>query len=427
MNLPLSSTILEFFNKPWHRRITIAVLLTTIIIVDPLVDALVDPGHPFFSFETLIVSAVSGIAGLIIIIVSAYLASNLTHTKIEMEALKQHFEYLSKYANDVVVLVDENWKIIDSNDRAVSMYGYTREELFALNPVMLRIPEEREKLTQQLSQLDFENGAVFESMHQRKDGSTFPVEVNARIYTRGGKKYFWSIVRDISDRKASKKAIRLQRDRLRELVVRIENIREEERNNLARVLHDGLSQELTAIKMNIATLASRAKHDDVMTDKIHYLRELIDTSIHSSRKISLSLRPVLLDEVGLNAAIEWHVRDFEKNSGISCTYKIEREKVALKTGLPIALFRILQESLTNVVRHANASIVAVNFEVKGKDVELTIFDNGKGIRADYDEAKGAFGIMGMKERAIEFGGTVTIERLKVKGTRVIARIPEALL
>jgi two-component system, NarL family, sensor histidine kinase UhpB len=414
-------------KNPTYRRIGLGMIFIMILMIDPLVDALIGVDSLFITPRHLILWGISGVIGSCFIVITAYLVRRLTNTEFEKEEMIQHFDFLSKHANDTVFLLDEKYKIVEANDRATSMYGYSREELTSLQPLVLRIPEERGSFAAQHAHLEFEKGAIFESRHVRKDGTTFPVEVNTRIYMRGGKKYLWSIVRDITERKNAEQAIEHQRDRLRKLAARTEKIREEERERLAREIHDGLGQELTAIKMNLAVLSARLKHDDAQTEKINYLRELVDASILSARRMSVSLRPELLEELGLGPAIEWQVREFEKQYGISCTHKVDREPVTVKNGVAITLLRILQEALTNVEKHAAASHVAVKFEIIGKDLMLTIFDDGTGIPADWEENAASFGIFGMAERAQDFGGTVVVERLKEKGTRVTAHIPGALI
>jgi PAS domain S-box-containing protein len=397
------------------------------LIIDPLVDAFVQPDLPFVSLDHFLVGFITGGIGIFFITVTAYLVRRLTAAEFEQEALRKHFDYLSKYANDIVVLIDESRKIIEANDRALSTYGYTREELLTMDPRLLRVPEERDKFDRQLSQIDLESGLIFETLHQRKDGSLFPVEVSARIFTLGGRKYFQSIIRDITERKRAEEAIRLQRDRLRSLAARVESVREEERKLLAREIHDQLGQELTAIKMNIAVLAAREKHDEEISVKMQYIRQLVDASILTVRKIATSLRPGVLDELGLTAAVQWQVAEFEKQFGIRCTHAIDRETILPSDGVSIVLFRILQESLTNVAKHAAATHVRVKMETVNDGLRLTVEDNGRGIDADHPGKKKSLGILGMKERAFALGGTVTIDHLAVGGTRVIAYIPGAVV
>jgi two-component system, NarL family, sensor histidine kinase UhpB len=411
----------------WYKSIGLAAILILLISIDPIVDFTLNARTPLGGEDQIIVAVITGIIGLLFVVATVILAHGLRNARTERNALVRHFEYLSKYAHDLVILVDENWKIVEVNDRALSMYGYTREEMKSLNPLELRISEERDKIFVQLSQLGTEDGIVMETVHRRKDGSTFPVEVSARRITTGGNKYLWNIVRDITERKRADEAILKQRDRLRNLAARVEKVREEERKSLARDIHDGLGQELTAIKMNISVLATRLKHDDAISEKIKSIRELIDTSILSARKLSMSLRPELLEELGLGSAIEWQVHEFEKKFGISCSHSIEHKPITVRDGVSIALVRILQEALTNVERHAAATQVVVKFEVFDRDVRLSIYDNGKGISEDREENVETFGIFSMKERAHEFGGVVRIKRLNEKGTKITVELPEALL
>ncbi|MGE5313332.1 MAG: PAS domain S-box protein [Acidobacteriota bacterium] len=413
-------------SNPWYRRTGLTVIILFLTVVDPLVDIVVQPEIPFFNKEHFIVGLISGGIGFFFMGLTAYLVRRITRMEYEKTALVHHFEFLSKYSNDIVMVASDERKIIEANDRALATYGYTAEELHAIDPLSLRVPEERSAFPALLDRLKMDDGFVFETRHQRKDGTTFPVEVSARLLQREGRMYYQTIIRDITERKHAEDAIRQQRDRLRSLAVHVDAIREEERKNLAREIHDQLGQELTAIKMNIAVLAAKTKQDEWLTAKIRDIRGLVDASILSVRRISQALRPGVLDELGLSAAIEWQTRDFEKQYGIGCSCEIGSVPSALKEGIPIVMFRILQESLTNVARHAEATHVHVKFEAVQHALKLTVEDNGKGIDIAMKQKKTSHGILGMKERAYNFGGTVAITRRPEGGTLVTAHIPEAL-
>lgn len=401
-------------------------MILALIFIDPLAEFIVYHHAPEFKLDFYIIAlTIIAISAVVVYMMFQLIRKGSTIDR-ERQLLQDQFNSLTKYMNDGVVLIDEQRRIIEANDRILTMYGYTREELSTLDPIMFRVPGEQEKFDEQFPEAFTGRGHLIETLHQRKDGTTFYVEVSARLFKRDGKHYFQSIIRDISERKRNEEMLQRQSARLRSLAVRAERIREEERKTLARELHDQLGQELTAIKMNIAVLASHAKHDELMTAKIQYLRELVDMSIHSTRRISTSLRPDVLDQLGLDAAITWQVREFEKQYGISCTHKVERVATGVKEGVSIALIRILQESLTNVIKHAQATQVAVTLEVQKRDLRLNVYDNGKGIAAGSEEKMESFGILGMKERANAFGGSVTVEAQAASGTRVIVQIPEAL-
>ena len=213
-------------------------------------------------------------------------------------------------------------------------------------------------------------------------------------------------------------------ERMRLLVRRMGVIRDDERKKLALEIHDRLGQELSALKMTIATLAARVKNDEGASEKIRQIRELIDASMQTTRSLTQSLSPAMYDTINLAEALEQHVHEFETLSGISCTCKMDRHMNNVKAEISMAIYRILQEALTNIAQHAAATQAVVKFEAVGQSIVLTIFDNGIGIR-DNDEVKGdACGILGMKERAATFGGSVTVKRLSDKGTCVTAQIPK---
>jgi PAS domain S-box-containing protein len=211
---------------------------------------------------------------------------------------------------------------------------------------------------------------------------------------------------------------------LRNLANHLQTVREEERMTVAREIHDELGQTLTALKFDIAWLAQHSPQEfEELYQKKNEILENIDRAIQTVRKISTELRPRLLDDFGIVAAIEWQVEEFRKRMGIKCTVSIEPEDISLDKERSISVFRILQESLTNVARHANATEVAVRLEKRDSKVVMTVKDNGRGMSKDYQSDSGSFGLIGMKERALSLGGELKIESYKDKGTTIAISVP----
>jgi signal transduction histidine kinase len=229
---------------------------------------------------------------------------------------------------------------------------------------------------------------------------------------------------DIHDRNLAEEALRKSREELRTLASHLHAAREDERTVLAREIHDELGGSLTALKMDLSLLPDRLAADhNLFLEKLNSMSQLIDTILAQVRAIATGLRPVALDELGLVAAVEWQAREFQTRSGIACEVHVPDEDIPLQRDRATAVFRILQEALANVARHAYASKVVLDLGSDGNHVTLMVRDDGKGIAASKIFERGSIGLLGMRERAMAFGGTLDINALPMRGTRVTVRIP----
>ena len=211
---------------------------------------------------------------------------------------------------------------------------------------------------------------------------------------------------------------------LRDLSVHLQSIREEERTKIARDIHDELGQTLTALKMELSWLARKLPADqEAISDKVQNMINHIDMTIDSVQRIYTELRPTVLDNLGLVAAIEWQAKEFQERTGIKCKVSFYPENIIMGRDKRTAVFRIFQEAMTNIARHAEASAVTIDLEETSDRVILTVKDNGKGITEEQILDPRAFGIIGMKERAYFLGGEVKISGIVNKGTAVILNIP----
>ncbi|HNP21833.1 MAG TPA: histidine kinase [Panacibacter sp.] len=228
---------------------------------------------------------------------------------------------------------------------------------------------------------------------------------------------------DITDVKNKERELIASSENLRELALHLQNIREEERSSIAREIHDALGQELTAIKIDVAWLLK--KLDDspaALKEKAKGVIELLNSSIASVRKIATQLRPTLLDDLGLNAALQWQSEEFEKRTGIIVHFSSDYDLKDTRNNA-IAIFRIYQESLTNIARHAEASRVDAVLKHEDNALTLTIHDNGKGFDLGSISQKRTLGLLGMKERTIMMGGAYNITSSPGKGTTVHISVP----
>jgi PAS domain S-box-containing protein len=217
-------------------------------------------------------------------------------------------------------------------------------------------------------------------------------------------------------------------EQLQALNARIERVREDERTGIAREIHDELGQGLTGLKMDVAWVGRRlagaeAISVDEVRERVAAMSDLIDETINQVRRISAELRPGLLDHLGLLAAVEWQAQEHEKRTGTRCTVSSNLGEQKLGRDLSTGVFRIFQEALTNVARHADARRVTVKLEREGARLELDVHDDGKGISDDAARSLSSLGLLGLRERARRLGGEVSVKATKPRGTRVRLSVP----
>lgn len=222
--------------------------------------------------------------------------------------------------------------------------------------------------------------------------------------------------------KADQKILQMN-EQLRNLSAYLQNIRENERTTIAREIHDELGQQLTGLKMDISWLKKRLLNDIPATEKIKEVLTLIDGTIKSVRRISTELRPGILDDMGLIAAIDWQNVEFGKRVGISCKFENRVEELPFHKNIATGIFRIFQETLTNIARHAEANEIYTTFYRENQNLVLTVNDDGKGFDEFEVSEKRTLGLIGMRERAFMMGGKLYINSVKNKGTTSILVVP----
>ena len=228
--------------------------------------------------------------------------------------------------------------------------------------------------------------------------------------------------REIAERRLAEQHLRESEERLRAVASHFISVREEERTHIAREIHDELGQVLTALKMDIVWLA-RHLSDRALLEKADSMCQLVDDTVRTVRKIATGLRPEVLDDMGLVAAIGWQTTEFQKRTGVRCMTSLPPEIVVFDGDLSTTVFRIFQELLTNVARHAHATRVDVELRQTTDRLVLEVVDNGVGILGGDANTKASLGLLGMQERARRLGGTVDILSSQGSGTRVAVSIP----
>lgn len=276
--------------------------------------------------------------------------------------------------------------------------------------------------------LDAGLGMEFEEEALQDDGLHTSIVMKFPLLNAQGQvSALCGMVTDITDRKLAEEQLRDTLDRVRTLSKRLEAVREEERTKIARELHDELGVRLTCLKLDLARLQSMRGEslfsDGRMEKEIRAMMADVDATIVSVQRLAVDLRPGILDDLGLVAAIKWQCQDFERRSGIRCLCEASEEKIALDSSCATAAFRICQEGLMNVARHAKATFVRVLVTKVNEELLLEIQDDGQGIPAAKLNDSASLGLLGMRERASSLGGEVEIAGYPGEGTTVTLRLP----
>lgn len=231
---------------------------------------------------------------------------------------------------------------------------------------------------------------------------------------------------DVTERKKAEAQLKESFEQLRNLAVRLQSIREEESTRIAMEIHDELGQALTGLKMDLAWMVKRLPNgQDVLVEKMGAMSKLIDATIHTVRRISTELRPGVLDDLGLVAAIEWQTDEFERRTGIRCTASLPSDSPTIDRDRSTAIFRIFQETLTNIARYANAKNVAITLKADEDTLVLEVKDDGVGIPTQKVNDPQSLGLVGMRERAVFVGAKLSIAGRPTRGTTVTLEVPLA--
>src|SRR5688572_5707628 len=334
-------------------------------------------------------------------------------------------------AMDAVITVDEEQNIVLFNRAAEQVFSVRREQMLG-TPLDGVLPARFRAAHHAHIEAFGRTGVTSRRMGdvttlwalRPASGEEFPIEASISQTAEGGKRYFTVILRDITLRKQAEDALKESQRELRELSARVLEAREEEKAHIARELHDELGQLLTALKMDLRWLRERLP-DAELGAKADDMSELLDKTVASTRRISADLRPLMLDDLGLADAANWLVEDFAKRSGVRCEIRIpgEADFESLSKGVSTAVYRALQESLTNIGRHAGARSAWVMLAMEGGELVVEVEDDGRGI-APEDLAKvRSLGLKGMRERVAYLGGSLEIGRAPRGGTRLRLRVP----
>ena len=344
------------------------------------------------------------------------------------EILEEHevlIHNLREYAPYPLMVLNPDTSINYVNSALEELTGFAASEILGSKPPFPWFTGDIQSQTDELLRNNFLRGEVkSERLARKKNGDLFWIQVSAKpIIINGELKYFLSNWVDITDRKKAEEQMSKLNQELRNLTAHLDSVREEERGNISRMIHDELGQALIALKMDVCWLR---KSIDTKQKPVYDITEsmlsLIDDTFKKVRWISTVLRPRWLDDLGLSDTMKWLVEEFQEMTEIKCKITISRNLDPDKQ-LSTALYRIFQEALTNIFRHAKASQVQVSLKKKNNQLILTVKDNGTGISEKHVSNSRSFGIIGMRERAQFLGGNFEISGAKNKGTLIKVTIP----
>jgi PAS domain S-box-containing protein len=324
----------------------------------------------------------------------------------------------------VFYLCDRDGNYIRWNKNLELVSGYTTEEIRIMHPLDFFRGDEVQRIKEKIAQVFEDKRGEITASFYTKDMNKVPYYFNGRRVDFNGVEYLIGVGFDISDRIETERKLRDRTQEIQRLTAHLEKIQEEERTRIAREIHDELGQQLTCLKMDAAWIGKKISLEDkLIQQKLASMLSVIDDTVKSVRRISSELRPGILDDLGLMPALEWQSQEFQKRTGIHSVYRSFVHDFNPPSDLSTNVFRVYQEALTNVARHAQATVVETKLEEEGDCVILTVKDNGLGIDTAEASVKNSLGLIGMRERALLFNGELSIEGENQKGTVVTLRIP----
>ncbi len=379
----------------------------------------------------LIVSGVASVVALLALTLLVIFRAILTRDAYrELLESKEDLRTLVESAMDAIIAMDEVHTVILFNDAAEKLFGRTRDSVIG-NKLDMLLPQRFRGAhgahVARFGKTGVTNRRMGDNtvlLALRANDEEFPIEASISQHGEANSKTYTVILRDITERVEAECALRRSREVVRELAANSQSAREQEKARVARELHDEIGGALTALKMDTAWVSERLPAAETgLAEKLSVMRQTLDHTVAATRRISSNLRPMMLDDLGLVPAVEWLVHDFERYSGITCELAISLPEIAMPDDHATAVFRLLQESLTNIAKHAKASHAEIAMDMEDGRLNLTIRDNGVGFDPAAPRGSQSFGLLGIRERLYLLSGEVRIESSPGNGCVIEIQIP----
>ena len=350
-------------------------------------------------------------------------------TQRELHSVQARVGSIVESAMDAIITVDESQRIVLFNAAAEAVFGYARADAIGA-PLESFIPQRFRGGHAAHVHRFGDTGASSRRMGAqrivrglRHNGEEFPIEASISQTGDPGRRFYTVILRDVTERVRNEEALAISRAENQELALTASLAREQEKSRLARELHDELGQSLTAIKLDVGWLRyNLGESPPAVHAKLESMHATLDATLAAARRIASDLRPLLLDDLGLEAACDWLARNFEEGTGVPCRLRI-KGNLDLEDPHATAVFRVLQESLTNAAKHAAATEVHVTLERDAEAITVTVRDNGRGFFPHDAHKPRSYGFTGQRERASLLGGKLEIDTEPGRGTVVVLRLP----
>lgn len=333
-------------------------------------------------------------------------------------------------AMDAIISIDDAQRITLFNRAAERIFGYESREVLGRHLEVLiptRFHRDHHGHVENFGRTGVSSRPMMAQRivtALRKGGEEFPIDASISQNEIRGERFFTVILRDVSVRERTRRELAQAREDLRELSVASRTAREQENSRISRELHDELGQNLTSLKMDLAWLEANCPADnEKLMRTLAAMRSVLDSTVAATRRISADLRPLMLDDLGLLAALEWLAEETSRRHGFSVELAVDEASANLPEPLASQVYRIVQESLTNAGRHAAAQRVRVTLRMIGPEVHLDVEDDGRGLSPEDLRKKGSFGLVGIRERAYILAGSVEIRGDAGEGTVIHVRLP----
>jgi PAS domain S-box-containing protein len=348
----------------------------------------------------------------------------------QLERSEARLRRILDSAMDAIITIDESQHVVMFNAAAEAMFGCPQAEALGA-PLNWFVPErfrgahaahvhafgEGSIVSRRMGALRIVTGL-------RRSGEEFPLDASISQLSGRDGKFYTVILRDVSARVRAEEALRRSKEELHELASAAHRAREQEKSRIARELHDELGQALTALQMDVAWCREKmSPGQDGMAMRLERMEGLLESTVAATRRIAADLRPLMLDDLGLLPALEWLVENFTQHTGVPCALAVSNGELELPDVQATAVFRSIQESLTNIAKHARASRVDVAIEHADSQLTVSVRDDGVGFAPQDSRKPNSFGLLGLRERAALLGGEATVTSAPGRGTQVEVRFP----